>query len=141
MRNIIVLFVSFISVSLFSIDHGLITGFEIGYNFDKLTTIEDSNYENNYDLSDSLSVKLQIGYRIEGFRIIGTYTNTMHPLSIDSFSPVRDRFRIDASYTFFNFKIGAYHWCDHHVVTQTDNRELFLNYGQRAVYISYYKEF
>jgi hypothetical protein len=130
-----------LTVTLFSLDHGMITGFEVGYNFEQVRIMKNDTNFIQEDYSESLYVTLVTGYRVEGLRIMGTYTNTMHPIRLDSFSPVQDRFRIDLNYTIWGFTVGLFHWCDHRVKTQVDERLVESNLGQRAFYIKYYKEF
>lgn len=141
MKKIILGMFILLSVNLFGLDHGLISGFEVGYNVlsGTMLSTEDSRL---YSINDnSLYVEIKTGYRIENFRIVGTYTNTLIQTEIDKYRPIQDNFRIDLSYTFKNFTIGAFHWCDHPVVTTDDQRNKYSNSGQRSVYVGYYREF
>ena len=141
MKNILLVLVGIVGINLFSLDHGLISGFEVGYNLIDGAIITTSNERIDLDTSKSLYLELKTGYKFENLRIIGTYTNTMIPVRIDNFIPVQDRFKIDISYTFYNFSIGAFRFCGHPVITHNDTRSALLDSGQRAFYIKYYKEF
>lgn len=136
-----IIFIMLASVKLYSLDHGLITGFEVGYNILSVRIAENDKGYIQSDLSNSLYVSLKTGYRIEGLRVVGTYINTMHPIEIDSYNPVQDLFDIDISYTIDNFTIGFNHMCDHPVNTIADQRSEEFNIGQRSIYIRYYQEF
>jgi hypothetical protein len=140
MKKIFVVVFLVLGSSLFGIDHGLISGFEVGWNMDKIITLEKDDYSFSDASHDSLYLQIKTGYRVENFRIMGTYTNTMNILSVDSYNPIQDRFRIDINYTFKSFTIGAFHWCDHSVVTQADQRTISSDLGQRSIYIRFYKE-
>ena len=141
MKKIYLIITLIIGFNLFSLDHGLISGFEVGYNIFKATQLTLDTNTRQDDQSDSGSIALKMGYRIEGLRIIGTYNNTVKPILIDNYMPIQDNFRIDINYTFKDFKIGFYHYCDHPVITLLDKRKVVSNQAQRAIYISYYKEF
>jgi len=131
----------FVGVSVFGLDHGWISGFEVGYNFIKGVQIDKGDFYLNDVSSESLYVKIKTGYRIGDFRMVGTYINTLEYLSIDTFVPIQDRYRIELNYTLGNFLIGAFHWCDHPVSWQNDERIYTSNSANRAIYISYYREY
>lgn len=137
MKKIMIVFSLMLSFNLYSLDHGLITGFEAGYNIMEGLRVNDELVTNN---SDSLFIKLQTGYRLENLRVVGTYTSTLLQIDWDSYNPVQDRFRIDINYTWRYLTIGFFHWCDHPVVSHIDNRSTLANSGQRAVYIKFYRE-
>lgn len=137
MKRTYLIIMLIIGFNLFSLDHGLISGFEAGYNLQEAIIFNNELIDNR----DSLYLQLKIGYRIDNFRIVGTYTNTLFKVDFDRYIPIQDDYRIDINYTFGDIKIGFFHFCNHPVVSQNDERENFVNRGQRAFYVSYYKEF
>jgi hypothetical protein len=139
----LLLFITLLNtVNLFSLDHGIITGFQVQYNiFNRLDLITDY-YRYSYHNDNSISIQLKTGYRIEQFRIVGTYTNLLNVLSIDSYRPLQDDFSIDISYSITpELKISFNHTCKHPVTPQQDNRTILMDFGSRSIGISYYKEF
>jgi hypothetical protein len=151
MKKILIVVMMGLGISVFGIDHGLISGFEVGWNIDKMNIMEHKNIEIDNlslgsitfeeDSKDSIYIQLKTGYRLENLRIIGTYTSVFNQIKWDNYRPLQDRFRVDINYTFMNFKIGAFTWCDHSAISQNDQRDIFSNSGQRSIYISYKKEF
>lgn len=129
------------SSRVWALDHGLISGFEVGYNFQGVNQIAYNKIMLEDDYSNTLSIKITTGYRIENFKIIGEYQNTFKYIDLDSYTPIQDRFKIEMNYSWGFLTIGFFHWCNHPVVTKTDNRAYYSNSGQRSLYISYYKEF
>lgn len=125
------------------LDHGLITGFEVGYNLANQSIVSNraGSQLSFKDLNNSLSLELKMGYRIGSFRIIGTYENTFSFLKIDSFKPLYDKYTIELSYTIDDFKFGFIHWCSHPVLTKSTSLKYFDDSGKRSVYVNYYKEF
>lgn len=133
----IIVSLMFISFNLYSLDYGLISGFEVGYIFVEAHNIGGmETYREN-----DLSIKMIMGYRIENFRIIGTYTNTFEQIRIDFYNPLQDLFSINISYTIGNIEIGFDHRCTHPVSALEETRELFYNGGKRFLYIRWYREF
>lgn len=138
MKKYLVIVMLLCGFNLFSLDHGLISGFEVGYNLNDIIQVDDIIVMNN---NGSLYIQLKTGYQIDNFKIIGTYTNTLFQLDIDNYIPVQDRFRIDINYTWGFLTLGGFTFCDHPSVTQADTRSTFVNRGQRAIYIRFYREF
>jgi hypothetical protein len=141
MKRIILVGLMCLGMSVFGIDHGLISGFEVGWNIQQSRLTEDSGtslYE-NYD--NSLYLRLKSGYRVNNLRIIGTYENTLQVLKIDKYNPIQDTYRIDINYTIGFISIGFFHSCNHPVETQEDDRNIYSNSGHRALYLSFYREF
>ena len=138
MKKIYLVVMLVLTISLFSLDHGLIAGSEFGYNFKDTLIVNDITI----DQDESFYIQLTSGYRIGQLRIIGTYTNTLVQDKIDNYIPLQDDYRIDINYLFFDvLTIGLFHSCNHPVSSQSDAREDYSNSYQRAIYIRYYKEF
>ena len=141
MKKILVIGMLVVGFNVFGLDHGLISGFEVGYNFYNMTLITNNNRVYVNDASESISLKLITGYRIENLRVTGTYANTMLNLAIDNNLPIQDRYKIDVNYTIGNFKIGFSHYCDHPIIANNKTRNLYKDEIVRNVYVSYYREF
>jgi len=141
MKRVLLIAIIVVGMPLFAIDHGLISGFAVGWNILGVNQIieNDNIFEDDY--SRSLSIKMTVGYMIENFRILGEYENTLILRRIDKYSPIQDNYKLEINYTFNNLKIGFYHWCNHPVITISDKRKYLSNSGQRSFYISYYREF
>lgn len=129
--------------TLSAFDHGLITGFKVGYSSNNGVTIfnEDKSSVNNISYDDTYDIELKMGYRLGNFRFIGTYLNTLGMEKIDSYYPLQDRYTVEASFTFGNFKVGGIHSCCHSIKYGTSTREKYLDMSIRQFYIAYYKEF
>lgn len=136
-----------ISSNIFSLDHGLITGFETRYNFYNI--LVNNTMGNNGKVSkdtiigfnESLTIKLLTGYRIGNLRLIGEYTNIVYPLELDSFNPVLDTYRVSISYRFIeSIEIGFNHQCTHPVMTNGNIKETWFDSAERYLYLKYYKE-
>ncbi len=142
-KLMIIVFVLLFCDNIYSLDHGLITGFDVGYSFiDKIAVNRNRGNFLAQNHNDTLFIDMTMGYYVDNFKLIGTYTNTLKFLEIDNFSPVQDRYKIDLSYTFLNyFTVGFTHWCDHPVVTSQDTRNVTTELRKRSLYVSFYKEF
>ena len=124
---------------LFSLDHGPIMGFSLGYNIYNQLALDSESDRYTYYNDNSLSIQLKMGYRVERLRIIGSYTNLFNALAIDSYMPLQDDFSIEVSYDITpQLKITFNHTCKHTIMNAT---ETVMNYGKRSISISYYEEF
>jgi hypothetical protein len=141
MKKIGIIIFALLGFNLFSLDIRPIMGFRMGYNLYYEGSLRENEVLLQYDHSDSLSIQLTTGIRIEGLRIIGIYENTMMQVRLDNYNPIQDDFTVKISYSFFDFEIGFSNSCNHTVKTQTDIRKIYSNSGRRMFYLSYYKEF
>ena len=129
------------SFDLFSLDHGLISGFEVGYNLYSGSMLNTDNLKLIVNNNESLYIQMKTGYRVENLRLIGTYNNTLKQIELDRYMPIQDNYKVEINYTLNNITVGFFHWCDHPVVTPTLIKCTLSNSWQRAFYIRYYREF
>jgi hypothetical protein len=118
------------SVNIYSLDYGLITGFNVGYNIIDRSYIGDPDkglYINN---DYKLSASCEIGYRIDDFRII-------HAMTFDSllFDKILSKSTIE--YNFNNFTLKGIYFCKEENINDID----IYNESLISISFGYRKEF
>ena len=135
MKKILIVLLVVSSVSVFGIDHGLISGFEVGFNVKNVGEINDIRVS----LKDEFSLKTITGIHLGILRIIGSYEKTFKSYGAPYNIPVYDIYGLTISVAVSDVVIGC-------VFEKTYSEDSLLDekyYSDKTphLFIKYYKEF
>lgn len=134
MKKLLMIVMLICSANMFSLDHGLITGFEAGFNSKNIDEIGDIRVS----LKDEFSLKTIGGIRLYGFRIIGSYEKTFKSYGLSYNIPILDIYGLNISLTISNVTLG----CNLESLHIEDSLlENYYSGRNPQLYIKYYKEF